>query len=345
MRRNVLMLGNFLSATRVHRHYCEDLAERLEASGWYVTRASTRPGRLARLADMAMTVWRCRHDYDVAHIDLYSGLAFSWAELMSLELSRLGKPVVITLHGGSLPAFAKRWPRRVRRMLSRAVSVTSPSRYLGDAMRMYASGVTVIPNGLDVSRYALRAREHAAGRLIWVRAFHRVYNPVMAVDVLAELCARGRDVTLRMIGPDRHDGSLEAVRARASQTGVTGRLDIVGPVPNALIARELDRADIFLNTSNADNTPVSVLEAMATGLCVVSTAVGGIPYLLEDRRNALLVPAGDSHAAARAVERVLAEPALAHDMSLAARAAVTSYDWPVVVQQWNRLLEMAVGRA
>jgi glycosyltransferase involved in cell wall biosynthesis len=344
MRRSILLLGNFLSATRQHRHYCEDLAERLEADGWRVTRASSKIGRISRLAEMAQVTWRYRHDYQIAHIDLFSGLAFTWAEVVGFELERLGKPFVVTMHGGELPSFARRWPRRARRMLSRAAIVTSPSPYLARAMRAYAPSIVVIPNGLDVDRYPFSVRERPLGRIIWVRAFHRIYNPLMAVEMLAELRARHPDATLRMIGPDR-DGSLGDVRRRAAELGVDGQLEIVGPLPNAQIPSELARADIFLNTSSADNTPVSVLEAMAAGLCIVSSDVGGIPDLVQHERTGLLVSAGDSRQAARAVARVIDEPELARELSANARDVVRNFGWPTVVKRWNRVLEGAATHA
>lgn len=345
MQRRVLLLGNFLSAKRQHRHYCEDLAERLEAAGWQVTRASTRVARIARLADMASVIWRQRNEYDVAHVDVYSGLAFSWAELVTLELARLGKPFVVTMHGGSLPTFARQWPHRARRLFARAAAVTSPSDYLREQMRDFTRDVVVVPNGLDTSRYHFRLREHVGARLVWVRAFHRVYNPVMAVEVLARLCADRPDTTLRMIGPDRKDGSLEAVRRRARELGVEGQLDLVGPVANSNIPAELARADVFLNTASTDNAPISVLEAMATGLCVVSTRVGGIPYLVEHERHGLLVPAGSSGEAARAIQRLHENPELARSLSQHARTRALEYDWPVVIAQWNTLFASVVARA
>jgi glycosyltransferase involved in cell wall biosynthesis len=87
-----------------------------------------------------------------------------------------------------------------------------------------------------------------------------------------------------------------------------------------------------------DNTPVSVLEAMACGLCVVSTRVGGIPYLLQHGRDALLVPPNDPEAMAAAVRRVLTEPALAESLSHNARLKAEQFDWSAILPQWQALL-------
>jgi glycosyltransferase involved in cell wall biosynthesis len=107
----------------------------------------------------------------------------------------------------------------------------------------------------------------------------------------------------------------------------------------------MSQGDIFLNTTNVDNTPVSVLEALACGLCVVSTDVGGIPYLLEHEEDALLVPPDDAEAMAAAVRRVLTEPGLAERLSRNARKKAEGFDWSVVLPQWERLLLEVLGHA
>jgi glycosyltransferase involved in cell wall biosynthesis len=120
-------------------------------------------------------------------------------------------------------------------------------------------------------------------------------------------------------------------------------------VPKQDVPRWLDRADLFLNTTNIDNTPVSVEEAMACGLCVISTNVGGVPYLVLDEKEALLVLPRDPDAMAGAVRRVLTEPGLAVRLSQAARQRAESMDWGRAVEEWERLLSSvacgAAGRA
>ena len=100
----------------------------------------------------------------------------------------------------------------------------------------------------------------------------------------------------------------------------------------------LNSGDVFLNTTNVDNTPVSVIEAMACGLCVVSTNVGGLPYLLDDEQDSLLVQPDDPAAMATAVSRILRENVLATRLSQNARAKAEQFDWSTVLPQWLALL-------
>lgn len=341
----ILLVGNFLSATHGVRGVCEELALRLRADGWPVLTTSARPNRAARLLDMLGTAWRERGVYAAAQVDVYSGAAFFWAEAVCRLLDHLGKPYVLTLHGGNLPEFARRHPQRVRRLLAGAAEVTAPSGYLLEHLRPFRACIRLQPNPLDVGHYEFRVRSTPDPQLVWLRAFHRMYNPALAVEVVARLAPEFPGVRLAMVGPDKGDGSLRQAREKAENLGVSRRVEFVGGVPKSDVAARLGGGDIFLNTTDIDNTPVSVLEAMAAGLCVVSTNVGGIPYLLRDGHDALLVPPGDAAAMAAAVRRVLTESGLGARLSSNARLKAEECDWSKVLPQWDELLTRVAGSA
>lgn len=333
----VLLVGNFLSKSGGTEQVCETMAGVLRGRGWPVVTTSSRMNRPARWADMTGTAWLRRRDYAVAQVAVFSGPAFAWAETVCAVLRRLDKPYVLTLHGGSLPQFAAESPRRVRRLLRAASAVTVPSRFLQEEMAEYRPDLILIPNPLFVARYPMRRRDDPAPRLAWLRAFHTIYNPTLGPRVVSLLKGEFDDVTLTMIGPERDMVSLAETRRTALELGVADRVFYPGGVPKDDVPRHLEPHDVFLNTTNVDNTPVSVVEAMACGLCVVSTDVAGMPYLLEHEVDALLVPPDDAAAMAMAVTRILREPGLAGRLSRNARAKAESYDWSVVLPQWERL--------
>lgn len=335
---SVLLVGNFLSASGGARCVCEDLADHLAAEGWQVRRTSARISRPLRLCEMVATAWRQRDGYGVAAVDLYSGSAFLWAEAVCEVLARAGKPFVLTLHGGNLPAFARRWPRRVRRLLRAAASVTAPSDYLREQMLPYRGDIVMIPNAIDLAAYPYLFRPRASPRLVWLRAFHEIYNPTLAPRVLALLAAEFPGVELTMIGRDKGDGSFAATRQLAARLGVAHRLHLPGGVAKAQVPAQLQRGDIFLNTARIDNTPVSVLEAMACGLPVVSTNVGGIPYLLTPGRTGLLTAPDNAGEMAAAIRALLRNPALTAGLSAAGRDLAAACGWSRVLPQWQELL-------
>jgi glycosyltransferase involved in cell wall biosynthesis len=333
----ILLVGNFLSGSGKARSVSEDLAVQLTGRGWQVLTTSTKPGRLARLFDTLTTIWRLRHQYAVAHVEVYSGWAFRLTEAACWMLRRAGKPYALTLHGGGLPEFARRNPQRVTRLFAAAHTVTAPSRYLLETMQPYRADLRLIPNPLHLPAYAYRPRQQAQPQLVWLRSFHEIYNPSLVPRILAKLVQRHPEARIVMVGPDKGDGSLARMQAVAKELNMLDRIEIPGAVPKAEISNWMNRGDIFLNTTNVDNTPISVLEAMACGLCVVSTNVGGLPYLLANGETALLAPANDADALANAISRILEEPALAAKLSSQGRAEVERFDWSVVLPQWEAL--------
>jgi len=308
----------------------EVLAGLLAREGWDVRTASDRINRWLRLADVATSPWRWRGKVDVLVLMVFSGPAFRLVEAASASAFRLGIPMILWLHGGNLAEFAARHPERVRRVLARGRARVAPPGFLAEPF-----GARVIPNVVDLDQYPYRHRPQVAPRLLWMRTFHELYSPDLALRVLERL----EGATLTMAGQDK--GLLGETRRRAEEMGLDvrfpGFLDAEGK------RREFPRHDVFLNTNRVDNAPVSVLEAAAFGLPVVSTDVGGIPHLLRDGEEALLVPEGDAEAMAAAVRRLLDEPGLAGRLSAAGREVAERSSWPRVKPRWEELFrEIAV---
>lgn len=344
-RTRLLMIGNFLSGSGGTRGVCEDLADRLISAGWPVLFASSKPGKLRRLWDMLSTARAQRDRYDVAHVDVFSGPAFLWAELVCWILQRSRKPYVLTLHGGNLPEFARRWPRRVRRLLGSATVATAPSGYLREQLRAYRKDLQLLPNPVDVVSYPFRLRERPTPSLMWLRAFHEIYNPSLAVQTLALLTTDFPDARLTMIGPDKGDRSLQSAQRLAGKLGLDRQITFVPGVPKTEVPRRLLEADIFLNTANIDNTPISLIEAMASGMCIVSTRVGGIPYLLDHEKDALLAQPGEAEDMAHGVRRILTEAGLAGKLSRNARSKAQQFDWRLIFPRWEALLRSVADKS
>lgn len=342
--KNVLIVGNFLSSLIGTRSVCEDFAERLKSSGWSVITTSRKKGRVGRITDMISTIWRKRNQYEIAQVDVYSGNAFFWAEAACWTLRKAGKPYVLTLHGGNLPGFSSKWPNRVRSLLNSADAVTCPSPFLLDKLRNFRNDLVLIPNPLEVSSFPFVHRENPKPNLIWLRAFHEVYNPELAPKVIDYLRKIFSDVHLKMGGPVKDEASFSKMKSVAKELGVENRIEICGTISRANIGSFLNLGDIFLNTTHLDNTPVSLMEAMACGLCVVSTDVGGIPCLLKDGHDALLVPSDDPQSMSAAVTRLLKEQGLASKISKNARTAAEEFDWSKILPRWESLFQTLTSR-
>jgi len=343
--KTILLIGTFLSEASNVYSVNEDLTIRLEENGWRVFTTSHKSSRVTRMLDILTTIWKHRNLFQIAQIDVYSGPAFIWAELAGLILKILQKPYILTLHGGRLPQFSRRWPMRARWLLGSAAIVTIPSRFLLETMQYYRRDLHLLPNPLDLSSYIFQLRDAPKPQLLWLRAFHVIYNPTLAPRMLARLHLTFPAACLTMIGPDKGDGSLQLTKRVAQDLGILSQIDFPGGVPKTEVPNLLNRGDIFINTTNIDNTPISVIEAMASGLCVVSTNVGGIPYLLQNEHDALLVPPDDPSAMAAAIQRILTEPDLAERLSKNARRKAEQFDWSAILPQWENLFYEVIASA
>jgi glycosyltransferase involved in cell wall biosynthesis len=144
-----------------------------------------------------------------------------------------------------------------------------------------------------------------------------------------------------MIGPDKKDGTVARVLTAISRHELQDRVSLEGPVDKRDVPKAISQGDIFLNSSVVDNAPVTLIEPLACGLCVVSTDAGGIPDLVTHDHDALLVPVKDAAAMADQIVRILQEPGLSARLSRNGRETARAFDWPAVVGRWEELLVRA----
>ncbi len=306
-----------------------------EAAGWPVLAVSTYRNRYARLADIAWTLWRRRRDIDVLIVEVYAGFSFVIEDLASHLGSSAGLPIVMVMHGGAFPEFAARFSAWTRRVLGRAAVIVAPSPFLARTVNSLGLPCRIIPNVIDLGQYPYRERGRLQPTLLWMRSFHAVYNPAMAIHVIERLKATHPAAHLVMAGQDK--GLQAATKDLALERGVAGAVEFPGFLDMEAKVRAAEASDIFINTSHVDNMPVAVLEACAFGQPVVSTSVGGVPDLIEDGRTGLLCPPDDADAMVACVRRLIAEEPLARRLSVEGRQLATRSAWESVGPQWEEL--------
>lgn len=320
----------------------EILSDGLKKEGYPVVCVSSLHNRYLRVADIIKTLICRKRDIDLQCLQVYSGPSFFIADIASMLGKILRQPVVMVLHGGALPEFMARFPRWTCRVLSRADALIAPSTFLARAVAPYGFQVQVIPNVIHLSRYPYRHRQVISPRLFWMRQFHVIYNPGLAVRVLAQLKLKIPRATLVMGG---QGGSLEVeMKKLAERLGVAEAVRFPGFLDMAAKAEEGNSADIFINTNHVDNMPVSVLEACAMGLPVVATAVGGVPDLLTHEETGLLVSDNDDQAMAGAVMRLLNDSCLTGRLSVNGRELATHSSWEKIFPQWERVFAGVMER-
>ena len=298
--------------------------------------ASGVKNKLLRLVHMLAATVLYSKEADYILIDTYSTTNFWYAVSVAKLCTFLQLKYIPILHGGNLPQRYKKSPLNSDKLLKNAHKSVAPSAFLFNFFKKEGyNNLVYIPNSIDLSIYNYKKRETLKPKLLWVRSFAGIYNPLMALKVLEILLENYPDATLCMVGPEK-DGSLKTCQeyAKSRQLPVifSGKLEKEEWVD---LSKDYD---IFINTTHYDNTPVSVIEAMALGLAVVSTNVGGLPFLLENDTEALLVDDADTEAFAKAITVLINDSVKSQMLTFNARRKVEKFDWEVVKKQWIELL-------
>jgi glycosyltransferase involved in cell wall biosynthesis len=334
--KKLLYIGNKLSEYGVNQTTIETLGPLLEKEGYKLIYASSKKNQLLRILDMLWTICSNR-DSDYVIIDTYSTSSF-WYTFFTSQLCRtLNLKYIPFLHGGNLPQRLERNPIICSMIFNHSYICVAPSNYLLEAFRNHGYfNLAYIPNAIDIGHYVNKERKHANPKLLWVRSFAEIYNPMMAVRVLKQLQNHHPDTTLCMVGPDK-DSSLAITQQLADNLGVS--VIFAGKLTKQEWATLAQEYDIFINTTHFDNMPVSVIEAMALGLAIVSTNVGGIPFLLKNQNEALLVGDNQVSEMVEAIQQLIDNPSLFIELTTNASQKAITFDWEIVKQQWFKILQ------
>ena len=307
-------------------------------AGYPVTAVSDVVNRYLRLLDIIRTIIGNQYSVDVMVLEVYGGASFVVEDIASWLGKRFGHRIVMWLHGGAIPEFMARYPNWTKRVLGRADFLVAPSEFLARIVVPYGLRATVIPNVIEIGAYRYRHRAAVSPRLFWMRNLHPIWNPEMAIRVLARLKQTVANATLVLAGPDK--GSRSDVENLAKKLEVADSVRLTGFLDRAGKTREGDAADIFINTNRIDNMPVAIVEACAMGLPVVSTDVGGIPDLLTEGESGLLVPDDDEQAMTDAILCLLNNPKMAARLSANGLQVAECSSWNHVRREWETLFEM-----
>ena len=333
---------------------CEQLLRLLRAEGVSVelvrTNAPYRPawiGRVpvlragARLLPFLVELWRSIGRAEVVHVFANSGWAWHLLALPAVVMARLrGTAVIVNYRGGLADEFLRTGPRHVKAWLARATLRVTPSAFLLRVFARHGLDAEVIPNIIDLSRFStpLNPARRDAPHLIVTRNLEPIYDIPTALRAFAQVRLRypAARLTVAGSGPQR-----AALLQLAAELGLGEAVHFSGRIDNAQIGALYASADCLLNPTTADNMPISILEALASGVPVVSTNAGGIPDLVQHGVTALLVPVGNHAAMAHEALRVLDDAAVASALRRAGLAEVQRFAWPHVKRQWQSAYQRA----
>lgn len=314
------------------------------------TNAPYRPawlGRLpvlraaARLLPYLMALWQMAGRVQVVHLMANSG--WSWHLFAAPALwvaSMRGVPVVVNYRGGEAEIFLRRSARLVRFSMRRATCLVVPSGFLQEIFARHQMPAEIVPNIVDLLRF--QPVDHVLSlceaHIIVTRNLEPLYDIASALRAFALLRQQipGARMTIAGTGPDE-----ARLRQLAQTLSIADAVVFCGRLDRDAVAQLYRRASVMLNPSLADNMPNSLLEALASGVPVVSTRVGGVPYMVEHEVSALLTPPGVPEAMAQALIRILQDTTLRERLIRHGLEKVQDYTW----QKIAPLLYQAYARA
>ena len=249
---------------------------------------------------------------------------FFWITYPALILIKLhGKRVILSARGGGAKNFFRRYGILVKPVLRRVDIISSPSGFLQDIFKKILSiNSIIIPNIADLEQFEFCERLSVQPNFLSARNLEKIYNVACVIRAFKRVHDRFPKSTLGIAGDGSQRSKLEQL---VGELGLNNCVTFYGIVEHAKILDLYDQYDIYVNASNVDNLPGVILEAYASGLPVVSTRAGGIPYIVKDGVTGLLVDKGDCDALAERMIRLVEQPKLASTLAKNARKESQKY--------------------
>lgn len=330
----ILFAGNILSKHKASKGVSEKIVD-IFSNEVPIRAVSDKSNKIFRFADI---FWVClTHNYDILVADTYSGQALTIARLASLVAKIRGKKIILVLRGGMLPEFYAKNKSLVNSILQRSNQIITPSIYLYNSFNEFGYKVEYFPNFIDTSVFYERKVERKPYSLLWVRAFRNIYNPWLAVESLANVLKNYPQATLMMVGPD--DGLLDETKKLAKQLGVLDKITFAGPIKNTELPILYSSCAVYLNTTSYESFGMAVMEAVACGIPVVSTAVGEIPLLWQDDEEILLISDFEAKSMSEKIGELFANPAKCQSIVSNAKLKVSAYSLNQIKGRWLKLFQ------
>jgi glycosyltransferase involved in cell wall biosynthesis len=311
------------------------------------------PGALARLQtwkfvrtvstwsvyvlNLAARVWR----YDVVHVFSAAYTSYMLWSLPAMLIGKVyGKRIVLNYRDGQAEDHLRNW-RTAIPTIRLADEVVAPSGFLVDVFAKFGMRIRTISNILDMRPFRYRQRGELRPVFLHNRILEPLYNIPCSLRAFRLVQERYPEASLTVA----HDGPSRGELERLARDLGLRNTRFIGRVPHSRIGELYDAADLYFTSPDFDCMPGSILECFASGLPVVATAAGGIPYIATNEETALLFPAGDHEAMAQAAFRLLEDPDLVRRLTANAYQSCRRYAEGPVREQWTALYRKLFDRS
>jgi glycosyltransferase involved in cell wall biosynthesis len=269
--------------------------------------------------------------------------SFAWAGVpagaMAYAIWRWRRiPYLVSLQGPDVPGFEARYNSIypllkpiLREVWRNAAHVTASSIQHRDLAYQTLASLTipVVANGVDVERFSALPRAPDGQTIVCVGRLIERKGQRHLLRTFARVRERFPTAQLQLVGTGDDEATLKAL---AADLGIAANIAFLGFQPRDAMPAIYQAADIFVLPSQAEGMSVALLEAMSSGLPIITTAAGGTDELIRDGENGILVPWADEDALATALGALLADGAARTRMGAAAREAVLPYSWRAVAE-------------
>lgn len=286
-----------------------------------------------RLVPYLIHLWQAASKVQLFHVMANSGWSWHLFAAPTIWIAWLkGKPVIINYRGGGAEEFFQRSFFWIKPSLLRANTIIVPSGFLKAVFAKNGFPATIVPNIIDLTKFSANIQHQSihdqnSPHIIVTRNLESIYDNATAIRafrIIRNIFHNAR-LTIAGSGPDR-----QMLEELVDELALQDAVVFAGRINNDAMADLYRTADLMINASLVDNMPISILEALASSVPVVSTSAGGIPFMVEHGKTALLVPIQDPVAMSEAMLQVLQNPAIAQNLVKQGLESIQEYTWPSV---------------
>jgi glycosyltransferase involved in cell wall biosynthesis len=281
--------------------------------------------------------------YDVIHIFSAAYWAYLLSAAPALVIARLyGKKSILNYRSGEAEDHLPNWPRTAKPTMRLADVIVVCSGYLVEVFERHGLRARFIYDIVELERFPYRERRPLRPVFLVSRLLEPLYNVACVLRAFGLIQRRYPEARLTVAA----DGFLRPQLERLAFEELKLRnTEIIGFVPFEKMPEMYDAADVYLTATNLDNMPGSITECMSSGVPVVTTNAGGIPYIVTHEETCLMVALDDHEAMAACACRLLEDAELTVSITRRAREESRKFTWPAVRDEWVGLYhELARGR-
>ncbi|WP_448565120.1 glycosyltransferase family 4 protein [Thalassotalea ganghwensis] len=269
----------------------------------------------------------------LVHIMANSGWSWHLFAMPAIWVAHwLNVPVILNYRGGYAQEFFEKSWRWVNPSMKKCQQILVPSIFLQEVFEQFDQKVAIIPNVLDQQVFNPKsANKNSEGpHIIVTRNLEDIYDVATAIKGFAIVAQQYPQAQLSIAGTGPELANLQAL---TNNLNIEDKVNFVGRLSPQEISDLYRQADIMVNTSIVDNSPNSIIESLACGTPVVSTNVGGIPKLVTDQYDALLVQPKQERALAQGILSILQDEELKNRLTTNGLETISKFYWQNVWQQ------------